>query len=41
MPLTRRAMIFSGMGLALRRQKVDEVVRLIQAKTDSGEVRAA
>jgi len=41
MPLTRRSIIFSGLALALRRQKVDEAVKLIQAKVDSGDVRAA
>ena len=34
-------MIFSGLALALRRQKVDEAVKLIQSKIDSGDVRAA
>jgi CubicO group peptidase (beta-lactamase class C family) len=41
MPFTRRAMIFSGISLALRKQKVDEAAKLIQSKIDSGEVRAA
>src|SRR4051812_20471737 len=41
MPLTRRSMIFSGLALALRRQKLDEAVKLIQSKIDSGDVRAA
>jgi CubicO group peptidase (beta-lactamase class C family) len=34
-------MIFSGLAMALRKQKVDEAARLIQAKVDSGDVRAA
>jgi CubicO group peptidase (beta-lactamase class C family) len=41
MPLTRRSVIFGGLALALRRQKVDEAERLVQAKVDSGEVAAA
>src|SRR3954469_20904003 len=41
MPLTRRPMIFNGLALALRRQKVDEAVKLIQSRVDSGEIRAA
>jgi CubicO group peptidase (beta-lactamase class C family) len=41
MPLTRRSLIFRGLALALRRQKVDEAVKLIQARVDSGDVRAA
>src|SRR4051794_23774036 len=41
MPLTRRSLIVSGISLALRRQKIDEAVKLIQARVDSGEVRAA
>src|SRR3954470_12601130 len=41
MPLTRRSMIYSGLALALRRQKIDEAVKLIQSKVDSGDVRAA
>src|SRR5215211_5705945 len=41
MPFTRRAMIFSGLAMALRRQKVDEATALIQSKVDSGDVRAA
>lgn len=34
-------MIFSGLAMALRKQKLDEAVKLIQAKVDSGDVRAA
>jgi len=34
-------MIFSGLALALRKQKVDEAATLIQSKVDSGDVRAA
>ena len=34
-------MIFSGLAMALRKQKVDEAVQLIQSKIDSGDVRAA
>jgi CubicO group peptidase (beta-lactamase class C family) len=41
MPFTRRAMIFSGLAMALRKQKIDEATSLIQAKVDSGDVRAA
>src|SRR4051812_13580856 len=41
MPLTRRSMIFGGLAMALRRQKVDEAVKLIQSRIDSGDVRAA
>src|SRR6476661_7923242 len=41
MPLTRRAMIFGGLGLALKRQKIDDAVKLIQSRIDSGDVRAA
>src|SRR3954452_18816588 len=41
MPLTRRSIIFSGLALALRRQKIDEAVKLIQSNIDSGDVRAA
>ena len=41
MPLTRRSMIYSGLALALRRQKIDEAVKLIQSRVDSGDVRAA
>src|SRR3954471_24285884 len=41
MPLTRRSMIFGGLAMALRKQKVDEAVKLIQSKVDSGDVRAA
>src|SRR4051812_28216950 len=41
MPLTRRSLIFSGLALALRRQKVDEAVKLIQGRADSGDIRAA
>jgi len=34
-------MLFGGLTMALRKQKVDEAVRLIQSKVDSGDLRAA
>src|SRR4051812_17888924 len=41
MPFTRRAMLFSSLALAVERQKLDQAAALVQAKVDSGEVRAA
>jgi CubicO group peptidase (beta-lactamase class C family) len=39
--MTRRSLITGGVALALRQNKVDEAIRLIQSKTDSGDLRAA
>src|SRR6478672_3895241 len=43
--MTRRSLILTGLGsgmaLALKREKLDEAVSLIQSKVDSGEVHAA
>ncbi len=41
MPFTRRSLLFGGLALALRKQKIDEAVRLIQSQVDSGDVHAA
>jgi CubicO group peptidase (beta-lactamase class C family) len=39
--MTRRSLITGGIAMALRQQKIDEAIRLIQSKTDSGDLRAA
>jgi CubicO group peptidase (beta-lactamase class C family) len=39
--VTRRTLIFGGVALALRRERLDEATRLIQSQADSGEVHAA
>jgi CubicO group peptidase (beta-lactamase class C family) len=39
--VTRRSLLFSGVSLALRRDKLDQAVSLVQSKVDSGEVAAA
>jgi CubicO group peptidase (beta-lactamase class C family) len=39
--MTRRSLITGGVALALRQNKVDEAIRLIQSKTESGDLRAA
>lgn len=39
--MTRRSLLFSGLSLALRRDKLDQAVSLVQRKVDSGEVAAA
>jgi len=41
MLLTRRSLIFSSLAFAFRRQKVDDAIKLIQGKVDSGDVAAA
>jgi CubicO group peptidase (beta-lactamase class C family) len=39
--MTRRSLILGGVAMALRREKVNEAVRLIAAQVESGAVRAA
>src|SRR4051812_4026775 len=39
--MTRRSLILSGLAFALRREKVAEAERLIQAQVDAGAVAAA
>jgi CubicO group peptidase (beta-lactamase class C family) len=39
--MTRRSLILSGLALALKREKLDEAVNLVQSKVDSGDVHAA
>jgi CubicO group peptidase (beta-lactamase class C family) len=39
--MTRRSLIMSAVAMALRKEKVDEAVALIQSQVDSGSVRAA
>lgn len=39
--MTRRSLIMSAVAMALRKERVDEAVALIQAQVDSGSVRAA
>jgi len=39
--MTRRSFILSGLALALRREKLDQAVKLVQSKIDSGDVHAA
>lgn len=39
--MTRRTLIFGGVALALRRERLNEATHLIQSHVDSGEVRAA
>ena len=39
--MTRRSLIMSAVAMALRKEKVDEAVALIQQQVESGSVRAA
>jgi CubicO group peptidase (beta-lactamase class C family) len=39
--MTRRQLMLSGLALALKREKLDEAVSLVQSKVDAGEVHAA
>ena len=39
--MTRRNLLFGGVALAIRQNKIDEALRLIEAKTSTGEVAAA
>ncbi len=39
--MTRRSLLMSAVAMALRKEKVDEAVALIQSQVDSGSVRAA
>jgi CubicO group peptidase (beta-lactamase class C family) len=39
--MTRRNLLFGGVALALRQNKIDEALRLIESKTSTGEVAAA
>src|ERR1700712_2087434 len=39
--MTRRALIMSGIAMALRREKVDEAIGLVKAQVESGAVQAA
>jgi CubicO group peptidase (beta-lactamase class C family) len=39
--MTRRSLIMSAVAMALRKEKVDEAIALIQSQVDSGSVRAA
>jgi CubicO group peptidase (beta-lactamase class C family) len=39
--MTRRSLITGTIAMALRQQKMDEAIRLIQSRTDSGDLRAA